>query len=75
MNNASGMSCGVHANSDRVLDSIRLILADGTILDTADAASRQVFERTHKSVVDEIAAIRDEIKADPELTARIEYKY
>lgn len=36
MNNASGMNCGVHANSDRTLQSMELILADGTILDTAD---------------------------------------
>lgn len=53
-NNASGMKCGTHANSDRVLQSIRIILADGTVLDTADAASRDSFSRTHpdrKSVV------------------------
>ena len=33
-NNASGMNCGVHANSDRMLVSARIILADGTVLDT-----------------------------------------
>ena len=75
MNNASGMSCGVHANSDRVLDSIRIILADGTILDTGDHASRNSFIETHKSLVDEICAIRDEIRKDADLTKRIEYKY
>ena len=32
-NNASGMNCGVHANSDRMLCSARIILADGTPLD------------------------------------------
>ena len=30
MNNASGMNCGTHANSDRELISARLVLADGT---------------------------------------------
>ena len=39
-NNASGMSCGTHANSYRMLESARLILADGTVLDTGSAASR-----------------------------------
>ena len=33
INNASGMNCGVHANSDRMMVSARLILADGTIVD------------------------------------------
>ena len=75
MNNASGMSCGVHANSDRVLKSIRIILADGTLLDTADNDSRIAFARSHAGLIDEIAAIRDEIRADAELTERIEFKY
>lgn len=75
MNNASGMSCGVHANSDRVLDSIRIILADGTTLDTADNDSRNEFLRTHEALVAEIVAIRDEIKADKELSERIRFKY
>ena len=73
MNNASGMSCGVHANSDRVLESIRIILADGTILDTADISSRIAFAESHREIIDEIAAIRDEIKADKELSGRIAY--
>ena len=30
MNNASGMNCGTHANSDKVLISARIILMDGT---------------------------------------------
>jgi len=75
MNNASGMSCGVHANSDRVLDSIRIILSDGTVLDTADPASRDEFAKTHAYMLDEIKAIRDEIKADSVLTERIKFKY
>ncbi|MDE7459009.1 MAG: FAD-binding oxidoreductase, partial [Muribaculaceae bacterium] len=75
MNNASGMSCGVHANSDRVIDSARIVLADGSVLDTSDAQSRIAFCNTHKPLVDEISAIRDEIKADKELAERIAYKY
>lgn len=75
MNNASGMSCGVHANSDRVLRSIRIILADGTVLDTADEDSRRSFEKTHRHLLDEIIAIRDEIRADSELSERIRFKY
>ena len=49
MNNASGMCCGTHANSYRMLRSVRIILADGTILDTGDAESRESFKRTPSS--------------------------
>ena len=75
MNNASGMSCGVWANSDRVLLSARLVFADGTILDTADKASREAFAASHKALIDEICSIRDEVRADKELAERIRRKY
>lgn len=75
INNASGMSCGTHANSDRVLQSIRLVLADGTILDTGDADSRRLFLETHPEFIRKIEDLRDKVYADKELTERIRYKY
>ena len=39
-NNASGMCCGTHENSYQTVQSMRIILADGTLLDTGDAVSR-----------------------------------
>ncbi len=75
MNNASGMCCGVWANSDKVLLSARLVFVDGTILDTADKASREAFALSHKALIDEICAIREEIRADEALTERIRRKY
>lgn len=74
-NNASGMKCGTHANSDRVLRSIRIVLADGTVLDTADSVSREDFRRTHASLISEIEDIRRSIFADTELRSHIEHKY
>ncbi len=75
MNNASGMSCGVHANSDRVLADIRIVLADGTVLDTSDSKSRIAFGASHKKLISEIEAIRDDIRNDKQLSERIAYKY
>lgn len=75
MNNASGMSCGTHANSDRVMTSARIVLMDGTVLDTADQKSRDAFRASHPEFIKEIEALRDEIKADKELSDRIFYKY
>ncbi len=75
MNNASGMSCGTHANSDRELESVRMVFADGTVLDTGDEASRNAFCASHPDFIRKIEALRDEILADKELSDRIRYKY
>ena len=74
-NNASGMNCGVHANSDRMLISARIILTDGTILDTGDAASRERFARSHPEFLAKIEMLRDKVRADEELAERIAKKY
>ena len=75
INNASGMSCGTHANSDRVMRSIRIVLTDGTILDTGDERSREQFRNTHPEFVAAIEQLRDRVLADTELTERIRRKY
>lgn len=75
MNNASGMSCGTWANSDRMLLSGRLVFADGTVLDTADAQSREAFRHSHPEIISAIEDLRDEVMADGELVDRIRHKY
>lgn len=75
MNNASGMSCGTHANSDKEMLSVRMVLADGTVLDTGDEASREAFRASHRDFVKAIEDLRDEVARDRELTERIKYKY
>ena len=74
-NNASGMNCGVHANSDRMLLSARLILADGTVLDTGDEQSREAFRQSHPDFLRKIEALRDSVRADQQLAERIRRKY
>lgn len=51
MNNASGMSCGTWANSDQMLLSARIVFVDGTVLDTADAKSREAFAQSHPEFI------------------------
>ncbi|WP_289746433.1 FAD-binding and (Fe-S)-binding domain-containing protein [uncultured Bacteroides sp.] len=75
MNNASGMNCGTHANSDKVLVSARIILMDGTLLDTGNPVSRASFEVTHRDFIRRICILRDEIRANEKLAERIRYKY
>ena len=75
VNNASGMNCGVHANSDRMMLSARVILTDGTVLDTGSEVSRQEFRKSHPAFLDKIERLRDRVRADKELADRISRKY
>ena len=75
INNASGMNCGVHANSDRMLVSARIILTDGTILDTGDKESREQFACSHPEFLRKIEALRDKVRANEALASRICNKY
>jgi len=74
-NNASGMCCGTSQNSYQTVETLSLVLADGSLLDTADPASREAFARSHRPLLDGLAVLRDEIAADAALSARIRQKY
>lgn len=74
-NNASGMCCGTAQNSYNTLADIRLVFYDGTLLDTADRASKQQFAEKHPEILAEIEAIHREIQQDSLLYERIQRKY
>ena len=75
MNNASGMCCGTHANSYRVLNSVRIILPDGTILDTGDKESRAQFLMTHSKFIRKIDDLRVKTQQNKPLCDLIRKKY
>ena len=75
INNASGMNCGVHANSDRMMVSARIILTDGTVLDTSSEESKEAFRKSHPEFLKKIEALRDKVRADEALASRIRTKY
>ncbi|CAO3405220.1 FAD-binding and (Fe-S)-binding domain-containing protein [Azospirillum palustre] len=74
-NNASGMCCGTAQNSYRTLESMRLVLADGTVLDSADPASRSRFRDSHGPLLDRLAALGSRTRADEALATRIRDKF
>lgn len=74
-NNSSGMCCGVKQNSYQTIKSIRVILQDGTILDTSDKQSVESFLKTHKHIADSLLDLRKEILQDSTLKALINKKY
>ncbi|WP_020407752.1 FAD-binding and (Fe-S)-binding domain-containing protein [Hahella ganghwensis] len=74
-NNASGMCCGTRHNSYHTLADMRLILADGTILNTADQESRQRFQDTHSDTLKGLSNLRQKILSNNALKEKIQHKY
>jgi len=74
-NNASGMCCGTSQNSYRTVSSMRIILHDGTLLDTADPQSRQSFRRTHPKLLENLGNLGRKVKDNPVLADRIRHKF
>jgi D-lactate dehydrogenase len=74
-NNASGMCCGTSQNSYRTVSSMRIILHDGTLLDTADPHSRKSFCKSHPKLVADIENLGRKVKENPVLADRIRRKF
>ncbi|HRD67148.1 MAG TPA: FAD-binding and (Fe-S)-binding domain-containing protein [Candidatus Competibacter sp.] len=74
-NNASGMCCGTAQNSYQTLKSMRVMLADGAVLDTGDPASREAFRASHGALLDQLAALGHRTRADATLAERIRHKF
>ena len=74
-NNASGMCCGTAQNSYQTIADIRIVLNDGTILDTADSESVTKFKTNQKALIQEIESLRDTIKNDETLYHFIKNKF
>jgi D-lactate dehydrogenase len=74
-NNASGMCCGTAQNSYQTLNSMRVMLADGAVLDTGDAASRAAFRASHGALLDRLAELSQRTRTDATLAERIRNKF
>lgn len=74
-NNAAGMCCTVDQNTFATMRHMRLILADGTLLDTEDPDSVAAFRASHAHVLKRLSELRRAVMADPALVERIRRKY
>ncbi|MFP4137252.1 MAG: FAD-binding and (Fe-S)-binding domain-containing protein [Halomonas sp.] len=74
-NNASGMCCGTAQNSYRTVRDIRVVLADGTLLDTADPDSVAAFRRSHAELLAGLERLSAETRDNAALAERIRHKY
>ncbi|MCB1768208.1 MAG: FAD-binding oxidoreductase, partial [Candidatus Competibacteraceae bacterium] len=74
-NNASGMCCGTAQNSYQTLQSMRVMLADGAVLDTGDPASRAAFKVSHSALFAQLAELGQRTRANTALAERIRAKF
>ncbi len=74
-NNSSGMCCGVKQNSYHTLSDMRLILADGTELNTACEHSCADFLNSHKELTDALMQLAKRIHNNSALKQKIQHKY
>jgi len=74
-NNASGMCCGTAQNSYRTLVSMRIIFADGSLLDTGDSESRRQFEESHSALLTSVSGLAASVRANTPLANRIRTKF
>ncbi len=74
-NNASGMCCGTAQNSYRTVESMKLVFADGSILDTGSQQSIESFKQTNPSLIEGLKTLAEETQANNELASKIAHKY
>jgi D-lactate dehydrogenase len=74
-NNSGGMRCGVTEDSYSTVRSLSFVLPSGTIVDTAEPRAEEDFAQHEPELARGLEQIRDEIRADQELSERIHRKF
>ncbi len=74
-NNSSGMCCGVAYNTYHTMVRLRVMLVDGTILDSGDPDSVASFRRSHAEMLDGLSRLHHEVMEDDKLVDLIRSKY
>jgi D-lactate dehydrogenase len=74
-NNSGGMRCGVTRDSYSTLREMTFVLPSGTTIDTGAFGAAETFAAAEPELAAGLAGIRDEIRADGELSERIRRKF
>src|SRR5215207_1316694 len=74
-NNSGGMRCGVAKDSYSTVRELTFVLPSGTVIDTGAADAAERFAAAEPALAQGLAEIRDEIRADAELSERIRRKF
>jgi D-lactate dehydrogenase len=74
-NNASGMCCGTSENSYKTVAGMRVIMADGAVLDTRDELIMKEFRTSHSKLLSDIGNLSKLAAENTLLAERIRKKY
>ncbi len=74
-NNSGGMRCGVTKDSYSTVRALTFVLPSGTRIDSAAPGAAAELAAAEPELAAGLEAIRDEIRADEELAARIRRKF
>lgn len=74
-NNSSGMCCGTSDNSYKTVEDMKLVFADGSLLDTSDEKSKKDWASGHQNLLQALTNMHDEIHADKDLSELIAHKF
>jgi D-lactate dehydrogenase len=74
-NNSGGMRCGVTKDSYSTVREMTFVLPSGTTVDTGAPGAAERFAAAEPELAAGLEAIRDEIRADAELSERIRRKF
>ena len=74
-NNASGASYGIKYNSYNTITGMRLILANGSVLDTRDSNSIKNFTAAHPELIESLKSLAEQVRSNPDLIKKIRHKY
>ncbi len=74
-NNSSGMACGIDQNTYRTLASAVIVLASGTVVDTALPDADERLEAAEPELCRTLHELRDEVLGSMDLSAEIVRQY
>jgi D-lactate dehydrogenase len=74
-NNSGGMRCGVVADSYRTVRSMTFVLPNGAVIDAAAPGAESAFAAAAPELARGLEEIRDELRADTELSERVARKF
>src|SRR5271155_2973080 len=73
--NAGGMRCTLERNSYHTVSSLTLVLASGTVIDTAAPDAEATFAQAEPELAEGLMQLREELLADDALAQRVRHKY
>jgi D-lactate dehydrogenase len=73
--NAGGMRCTLERNAYHTVSALTLVLASGTVIDTAARGAEAAFAAAEPELAAGLLQLRSELLADEQLARRIRHKY